>query len=227
MFFFRRFRNFLLHLLPGFFVPKNSLDGCFVYQTPQLKKGAKKDVRCFFFHGSLSVGKPRPRFSIDLNPQKSLGIHRIWATKATPKNHPTSEPTLKVYLKSKVNRSPLKKSSFMFYHFWASSFLQEKNNEKTRLQHDATRVLILRGSADHVAISWSKPLFDFPWPLVRWGGPIDPWVSVSRWVKNVIFLLHNLHSLKLTWRFASARKPTPKGNECSTSNHPFFRCYIC
>lgn len=37
-------------------------------------------------------------------------------------------------------------------------------------------------------------------------GPIDPWVSVSRWVKNVIFLLHNLHSLKLTWRFASARK---------------------
>ena len=69
-----------------------------------------------------------------------------------------------------------------------------KITKKTRLQHDATRVLILRGSADHVAISWSKPLFDFPWPLVRWGGPIDPWVSVSRWVKNVIFFCYTIYT---------------------------------
>lgn len=75
--------------------------------------------RCFFSTAIISVGKPRPRFSIDLNPQKCVGIHRSKLPKNSdghifscslqlllnlvkqhppPKKiNPTSEPTLKVY----------------------------------------------------------------------------------------------------------------------------------
>lgn len=78
MFFFRRFRHFLLHLLPGLFFPKTLFDGCFETIPPNLKKEPNKMYRCVFSKALFPWEKPKTTqvFHRSDFPQKSLGIHR-------------------------------------------------------------------------------------------------------------------------------------------------------